>query len=79
MRFLRRQQLSLTCPHCSQEIQTTIAWLKSHKHATCPDCRVLFLIDLKNLAERLKKPGKTLNAFLTAIRKIKIDPSSPAD
>ena len=47
--------VNIPCPGCGEKTEQTIATLQLSPRLRCPNCRTLFKVDFRKLAEKLKQ------------------------
>ncbi len=54
-KFDRDATVNLACPQCGEKTPQTIATLELSPRLRCPACGILFKVDWRKLAEKLKQ------------------------
>ncbi|EXL06228.1 hypothetical protein BG46_15740 [Brucella anthropi] len=66
--MFENQTIGVTCPKCGNQIEQTIAWLKTHDKLTCGGCGSDIVIDSEKLFSGIKEAEKAVSKFRKSIR-----------
>ncbi|PJT21484.1 hypothetical protein CN884_13840 [Ochrobactrum sp. 30A/1000/2015] len=68
--MFENQTIGVTCPKCRNQIEQTIAWLKTHDKMTCAGCGSDFIINSEKLFTGIEKAEEAVSKFRKSIRSI---------